>query len=1034
MTRFAIFVVVILCLAVSPSHAIFFKALKYIRGDHGRGLSASSVDSDDATSDTLNSGASSYTGGDSRSFGFSTGPESKSDGDIDLDQIFISGPQYIQTSCFEGETADDCEGSSAPVVANSDAAETEDSKSQSYYGYYESTVFDLNSCKDGNRNKGIGGFFTSVGNAQTYEAGESGPDYVRSTMTALQISCASHGAGLGASNIQICANFQDDSILDVDSIDYCDLKKVNDVVENLLCSKSNKQLQTNQRGKNLWGKTHIGNWDFCEMTAFSTGGQTLDHGTSMLKKKMFTPESYDQLDQQCYSIIGEERQEFDSVTCVRANNKRTNTDPQNLLSSNYVKDPLQAHIADGNLLDYLIEESDDATCADDATSEECGDKCDANDGLHGCGYKQIAESRYPRQEYCLSAKDQSMFKELFGCADDQREICGAYYEHTYTAPAAEGEDAEEPEKKLCLTNAVGECPPLQTVYNDNTCAVAATHADRHSDSLFKLIEVEISDESTEPPTTETVEQCVHVPRQCAGGIDTDVIVSHADYLPDTWGNDKSKTYGSSNDNNYVCAEFEIVVANELSAHLDRVDHDITRACAGAIEVFDKANIAYVKFIDPSEIRYDDAATTETDETYSNLYSVLREAWRQAEFTLRSIKIQEQIRDRMLKYRDWTNYRFDVVHATPTTSFIGEPKSYVDGTTWDDTTLGNLQSGGATVDFISFFQTWNEYIDVYEDLSKDEIELLRADLDEVLTEVANAKEFAQELANTQQAAATAVATVSIHFRKKLNFWLKLEEMIEEAFKSALDTNEALQDQKERSFLNSNYANTAVHDPKTYEYTVGNRAKITNGAQYNDNAGRTASGEAEAEPGHEFTSQYSGDGNNNDAERKHEFVSSNLAIETTIVCAAANCGASKQSFYPADFSTFDADEDNCECNSLVYQNEDYPALNRQAQCKVEQGNDEGVCVIGESQHLTTDAQKGTTTVNIEPTNTDYTPKNANNQLLPIADTVDPTGGVSTHNNGQPDDEQLNHKAANIKVKHVNSAAGVEDNHKVNRDRST
>merc|ERR1711871_1401352 len=205
--------------------------------------------------------------------------------------------------------------------------------------------------------------------------------------------------------------------------------------------------------------------------------------------------------------------------------------------------------------------------------------------------------------------------------------------------------------------------------------------------------------------------------------------------------------------------------------------------------------------------------------------------------------------------------------------------------------------------------------------------------------------AQELANTQQAAATAVATVSIHFRKKLNFWLKLEEMIEEAFKSALDTNEALQDQKERSFLNSNYANTAVHDPKTYEYTVGNRAKITNGAQYNDNAGRTASGEAEAEPGHEFTSQYSGAGNNNDAERKHEFVSSNLAIETTIVCAAANCGASKQSFYPADFSTFDADEDNCECNSLVYQNEDYPALNRQAQCKVEQGNDEGVCVIGD-----------------------------------------------------------------------------------------
>jgi hypothetical protein len=795
-----------------------------------------------------------------------------------------------------------------------------------------------------------------------------------------------------------CKNIVDGQELQVDSIDYCHLVDVPDIIDNLLSAASTSQGDSAYTGGKAWKTKAVPTYNYNAMIALSTGGAaTGDLETTIqgrIKKTQFQPEDFDILDQQCYSLMTADRKEFDSIHCEAANHKRLGgSGKQNLLTANYVSNPNDfLNNDDGTAAN--VDDGDDDCDDDDVTFTVEGSQIKRS----GCGYKQLLGSRYQNQEYCLSNKDKTMFKELFGCADDQRESCRE----------AEG-----------------------TYYEDDQCE---TEAEKGKD-LYKIIDAGTPDEA-----------CVSVPNDCAGGIDEDVIAQHADYLPDNWASGhKNFKYGENSDADYICSEVEIVVANELSSYLDRTDHDITKACEHAIDTFDKASEAYVDFIDPLAIRVgrDDDQTTPEDEslpTYHNLYSVLREAWRQAEFTLRSIKIQEQVRDRMLKYRDWTLGRFDKVTSAET----GETQIN-----------NNLEApGGLTPRIASyvnsrdvyrnFLDEWDGYIKDYEKLSLAEIKALRIDLDDILKEVAEAKEFAQELANTQQAASAAVATVSIHFRKKLNFWVQMESLIEQAFKDSLNNAKALQDQTHRSHLNANYARTDVHEPpedEGFDYQV-TRAEIQAGKDYNGFEGRTYQdgqiqnqGTAQRKPGGEaisssssFESDYdcaslskeeSEDWVNicvgqckvddeeaptacvqKDAERKSEFTSSNAAITTSLKCGTNNT--------------------ICEV-AFGYTDANQPTLNRVSSCVG------GYCQIAASNVVSDNSAVSKQTIEIEPTDTNYhgiaTDKS-------VADDSAPHGGVAKEDDGSYSNHYVNSEKANIKFTHTveNDLGSSEVNRKI------
>lgn len=962
MSRRIIFVCIIVLIALTPTNALLYKALKYITGQHGRDLAATASTYDDHVNDGTSYNDNILGAKNHNSFGFEhPGQTGMSDGSVN-GLPFISGPQNIQTSNFVGEYTN-TEANHQPIP---------DSTENDYYGYFENTKIDASSCQDLDRNSGLAGFFTDASNPRT---------------SVVSIRCE-------ARNGDYCANIVNGQELQVDSIDYCHLVDVPDIIDNLLSTASTSQEDLAYTGGVAWKTKAVPTYNYNAMIALSTGGAAADDSgttiTNRIKRTQFQPEDFDILDQQCYSLMTADRKEFDSIHCEAANHERLGgSGQQNLLTEKYVSNP-------NDLLNW---EGDEGETAPAENVDDGDDDCDNDDvssngeiKRSGCGYKQLLGSRYQNQEYCLSNKDKTMFKELFGCADDQREVCGpVLIDGTH-------------------------------YYSDDGCTTDKTADQRRN--LYKIIDADTPDEA-----------CVSVPNDCAGGIDEDVIAQHADYLPDNWASGhKNFKYGTDGDANYICSEVEIVVANELSSYLDRTDHDITKACEHAIDTFDKASEAYVDFIDPLAIKVakdEDDEATDDDETqsYHNLYSVLREAWRQAEFTLRSIKIQEQVRDRMLKYRDWTLGRFDKVTSAET----GETQIN-----------NNLEAPGGltprTASYVNsrdvyrnFLNEWDGYIKDYEKLSLSEIKALRTDLDDILKEVAEAKEFAQELANTQQAASAAVATVSIHFRKKLNFWVQMESLIEEAFKTSLDNAKALQGQTHRSHLNANYARTDVHEPpedEGFDYQV-TRAEIQAGEDYNGFEGRTYDqdgqienqGTAQRKAGGEaisssssFVSDYdcaslSPDTENSqtwgdicvgqckvddeeaptacvqkDAERKSEFTSSNAAITTSLKCGT--------------------DDAICD-NAFGYTDANQPTLNRVSSCVG------GYCQIAASNVVSDNSAVSKQTIEIEPTDTNYhgiaTDKS-------VADDSAPHGGVAKEDDGSYSNQYVNSEKANIKFTHT------------------
>lgn len=824
-----------------PSNALLFKALKYLTGSHARDLQAKT-----SSGDTGINANSNYVNDNqyANSFGFISKQETDlGDGTLE-DFLFISGPQHIQSSYFVNE------------AQKSGNTWTENLNPQAKF--YENTQVDYASCTDGGRNTGIAGIFTNDMTVQNVAVDRTQLDAAKTVTVSIN-----QNSGDG----RYAANYDQDSRLDADSIDFCDFgddsnTNVDVIVDHLLDLKA--EAQTWQLAGKRWGKadTDKGNWKFSEMASFSSGRTRAP--LSDLRKTQFHIEEFDQLDQQCFTRIGVDRREFEEITCEPASHARE-FESMNVLGSEEQNNGRMKLNDPNGLLNNLVADDDD-------TDQDCSTD-DAENKRKGCGYKQLATSRYPLQEYCLSVKDKTMFKELFGCSDDQREVC------------SDNVDKYEPPHTDVNGNHV----------NNNRCHV---NSDLH-----------LSD-------------C-----ECAGGIDEDVINSHVDYLPENWFSNRETYKYGSNANEYKCETFEILIANELSSYLDRHDQDITLACRNAIELLHKSSEAYVDFVNPGALRLDDDSTTENDELYQNIYSVLREAWRQAEFMLRSIKIQEQVRDRMLKYRDWTLRRFDALNAatsnSPGTQILA-PRA------WGNNLNPDMTDASAA--YIEFMSVWNKYIYDYEDLSHNEINALKADLDHILVEVAEAKSMAEELAKSQQAAAAAVATVSLHFRRKLNLWVHLEETLEDAFRNAREETGTGPEGADKHHLNLNYANTEVHEPKSFSFDLqsDDRAKITDGAAYNTLSGRTDTGQEEARMENFFDNEYIEDGTNNQ-KRTTKFKTSNSEIDTTLPCTVSDKTCAADTYYLT--------KEGCECDALVFVDDTMPQLDREANCKTNSGSPTG-----------------------------------------------------------------------------------------------
>lgn len=314
-------------------------------------------------------------------------------------------------------------------------------------------------------------------------------------------------------------------------------------------------------------------------------------------------------------------------------------------------------------------------------------------------------------------------------------------------------------------------------------------------------------------------------KRCAGNFDSDMVKHHRDYLewdPFKTEENQDKHYGTSESDDYVCSVPEIAIANALSSYLDKADQDITLACSQVVDRFNLASEAYVNFIDP---RRWDGHLKETNPDKPNLYSVLREAWRQAEFTLRSSKIQEQTLERLLVHQ-----------RRGEENFIDQqqgPDSY-DPPAHGSDAVENPE--GASDGFDAFRAAFNKHREQYRALSLAENKALKGDLVDMVAVIDSAKKFAEELSATQISAASHLASISVHFRKKLKLWMNLEEMLETKFSEVFDeaSNGALDDEH----LMSNMAITAQHTVSDFDAEVGvdQRAKIVEGEHYNGDGDR------------------------------------------------------------------------------------------------------------------------------------------------------------------------------------------------------
>lgn len=370
-------------------------------------------------------------------------------------------------------------------------------------------------------------------------------------------------------------------------------------------------------------------------------------------------------------------------------------------------------------------------------------------------------SRYPDQEFCLV--DPTLLRELFGCADDQREKCS---DQTSC-------------QNLCVDDGSGD----------------------------------------------TLQGCVNN-CECAGSLDLGLRDSHSDYLTGDWQTLQDKFYGDDTDSSHKCSHPEIMIANALSNYLDVADLDIRTACSQAKERFEAASRAYQVFVDPSKFN-----ERVNDQLQPNIYTVLREAWRQAEFTLRSSKIQEQTLDRIRKYQDYIEYQLANGKQGLKTDLIGtkgiNDDVGPDGTI-EDGTGSTLWSNDKTQSkaFRTFRTAFDNHVKQYIVLSHNENEKLKSDLDDAIAEIDKAKTFAQELAATQISASTSLATVSVHFRKKLQLWMNIENTLEKSIGNAFDSEK----QTESEHLMANMATHQVPIPGTISIN-SKEAEIAEGEAYN-----------------------------------------------------------------------------------------------------------------------------------------------------------------------------------------------------------
>ena len=81
-------------------------------------------------------------------------------------------------------------------------------------------------------------------------------------------------------------------------------------------------------------------------------------------------------------------------------------------------------------------------------------------------------------------------------------------------------------------------------------------------------------------------------------------------------------------------------------------------------------------------------------------------------------------------------------------------------------------GSTTQAYDDMVNLWNGYRSNYRSLAEAERKELSDDIDSVVTQINEAKNFAKELAATQISASSALATVSVHYRKKLQLWRRL----------------------------------------------------------------------------------------------------------------------------------------------------------------------------------------------------------------------------------------------------------------------
>lgn len=663
---------------------------------------------------------------------------------------FVSGPQHLKSSDF------------AAAVDQSGNAVSQ---------FYENVGFSRVACVA----------------EQAFTAGDGSP--VSTHVVGYQVDgdhdCSPTGHGADRSSVY-CANWGNvPQTLKFEQTAYCYDITVPEVINNLFCVPDHIKTGLPQYSRalkvkngNLEGE-EVKSFDWCTTADYSTVNPSDWSATKInlattkkagdandvaMTPEMFQIEDYDILDQQCYTLVNTERLEFDEVVCTEANHEKNAGSEISYGDGSQNFDFLNGAFDPHKNLDHKQPSLN--SVIDDVNPD--------NSEIVN-SFRQLADTRYNNQEYCISSEEETLLVDLFGCADDRRVQC------------------------------IGDGPPL---YDDvwtpenswDAEGVFQGNTDHSNDG-------KICDDSAGAPT-----QCF-----CAGRLDADKIETHSDYLEWDPTGVKNNFYGNTDsftsETQHRCSYPEITIANALSAYLDKADKDITIACSQSIERFHAASQGYVDFVNPD--KHDDGA--------ANIYTVLRAAWKQAEFTLRSAKIQEQTLDRLRKYQDLVESHFADAEQ-------GAPISEGDFVN-DDGYLASDPNVVLSTSFKSFREAFDQHVKDYIQLSKHENDHLKADLVTIVHEVDKAKAFAEDLAATQISSSSALATVSVHFRKKLKLWMTIENTLEEQLKTAFSA-----DEFDAEHAYANLATSQHPDQPTATVTAGKAGEIGEGEDYNGGADR------------------------------------------------------------------------------------------------------------------------------------------------------------------------------------------------------